>query len=258
MSITSLPQRIAAKTRRALARSAAAEAWRQRQRKRILSQAYVASSEYHRLMTKYYDEKIDGLNSAELLTKNFNYRHFKKNAVLGAWRWLGVYEKRGLLQKYVFSRRLAGLDVGGARGPISLEVDICDRLETDIFHRKVKYRDISEIPDSSLDYAWSSHTLEHIPNLEDFIGQLRHKLKDGGKLIAQVPAYTCSRWRAGSHKYADKRGDSSHLYTFCLTSDKDKEETADCCAIDEVVGRHFAVDEAEMVGDNSIFLLATR
>ncbi len=30
------------------------------------------------------------------------------------------------------------------------------------------------------------------------------------------------------------------------------------CAIDEVVGRHFAVDEAEMVGDNSIFLLATR
>ncbi len=65
-------------------------------------------------------------------------------------------------------------------------------------------------------------------------------------------------WRAGSHKYTDKRGDSSHLYTFCLTSDKDKEETADCCAIDEVVGRHFAVDEAEMVGDNSIFLLATR
>lgn len=30
------------------------------------------------------------------------------------------------------------------------------------------------------------------------------------------------------------------------------------CAIDEVVGRHFAVDETEIAGDNSIFLLATR
>jgi SAM-dependent methyltransferase len=258
MSIVSLPQRIAAKTRRALTRSAAAEAWRQRQRRRILSQAFVASSEYHRLMTKYYDEEIDGLNSAELLTKNFHHRHFKKNAVLGAWRWLGVYEKRDLLQKYVFSHHLAGLDVGGARGPISLEVDLCDRLEKDIFRRDIKYHDISEISNGSLDYVWSSHTLEHIPELEDFICRLRDTLKDNGKLIILVPAYTCRRWRAGSHKYTDEGGDSSHLYTFCLTSDKIKEETAGCCAIDEVVGRHFAVDEAEMVGDNSIFLLATR
>jgi SAM-dependent methyltransferase len=209
-------------------------------------------------MTKYYDEAIDGLNSAELLTKNFNYRHFKKGAVLGAWRWMGVYEKRDLLQKYVFSSHLAGLDVGGARGPISLDVDICDRLEKDIFRRRVKYHDISEIPNGSLDYVWSSHTLEHIPKLEEFISRLRDILKDNGKLIILVPAYTCSRWRAGSHTYTDKQGDSSHLYTFCLTSDKNVEEAVGCCAIDEVVGRYFAVDETEMVGDNSIFLLATR
>ena len=138
-------------------------------------------------------------------------RVLSRSAPIEASRWLGVYEKRDILQKYVFSGHLTGVDVGGARGPISLEVDICDRLDKDIFRRDVKYHDISEIPDGSLDYAWSSHTLEHIPNLEDFIGQLRHKLKVAG-----------------------------------------------CYAIDEVVGRHFVVDEAAMVGDNSIFLIATR
>ncbi len=60
------------------------------------------------MIKKYYNSEIDGANSAELLTKNFKYRHFKKNRVLGAWRWLGVYEKRNLLQKYVFSDDLTG------------------------------------------------------------------------------------------------------------------------------------------------------
>ena len=258
MNNISILRKIFIKSRLLLSNSIIAESWRQKQRRRILTRAFILSNEYRKIINKYYNPEIDGVDSAELLTKNFKYRHFKKNKVLGAWRWLGVYEKRNLLQKYVFSDSLTGLDVGGARGPISLRVDICDRLKKDIFNRLVKYDDISNVPDRSLDYIWSSHTLEHIPDLDGYIEQLSNKLKKEGKLMVLVPAYTCRRWRAGLHQYKDSEGASPHTQTFCLSAELNRTETAGCCAIDQLVGSYLTVEMAELVGDNSIFIYAVR
>jgi len=210
------------------------------------------------MIGSHFDAGRDGRDSAELETTNYRYRHRKKNDILGAWRWLGLYEKRDVVRPYVFSDKLSGVDVGGARGPISMNVDICDRLDTDIFGRPVRFHDLGEIEDASLDYAWSSHTFEHLPGLDAFLNRLRDKLKPGGKLFTLVPAYTCRRWRAGIHHYADGKGDSSHLYTFHLRSDTPSDINESFCAIDELVGRTLTVEEASMVGDNSIFIHATR
>ena len=89
-----------------------------------------------------------------------------RNDILGAWRWLGLYENRELLSSYVFDKSKKGLDFGGARGPISAHVDICDRLDKDLFGRNTKYHSIEEVEDSSFDYIWSSHTLEHLYDVE--------------------------------------------------------------------------------------------
>jgi SAM-dependent methyltransferase len=251
-------RKIIIRARLLLAHNVVVEWWFSKQRRRILTREFIESDEYTRVMMTHFDPATDGIDSAERLTTNFKYRHFKKNRVLGAWRWLGVYEKRAILTKYVFSKDLNGVDIGGVRGPISLGVKILDRLKEDIFARPVKYSDISQIPDSSLDYAWSSHTLEHIDDIDGFIGRLSAKLKPEGKLLALVPAYTCRRWRAGQHEYADVRGASNHLYTFCLSNDKEKMDSPEFVPIDELMARHLRVDLAEMVGDNSIFILATR
>jgi SAM-dependent methyltransferase len=254
----SLIRKVAIKAQLMLTRNPLVEAWLGRKRRRTLTRQFIESEDYTRMMMKGFDPEIDGANSAELRTRNFNHRHFKHNRVLGAWRWLGVYENRAVLTDYVFSKGLEGLDLGGARGPISLEVDICDRLEKDIFNRPVRYSNVSQIPEDLLDYVWSSHTLEHIEDLDAFIGSLSTKLKPGGKLITLVPAYTCTRWRAGRHEYADARGASNHLYTFCLAKDTEKTGLPGCVPIDELIGRHLRIDDATMAGDNSIFIVATR
>jgi SAM-dependent methyltransferase len=241
-----------------VSQSRAAETWRNRQRRRILNREFVTSPAYAELMMRHYDDAVDGPDSAELRTPNFVYRHFRKRGVLGAWRWLGLYERRERVARYVFSPELTGLDVGGARGPISLSVDLCDRLPRDIFNRPVRYRDLDEVADDSLDYVWSSHTLEHIPDIDDFVARLSGKLKPGGMLMALVPAYTCRRWRSGVHAYADEGGDSSHLYTFALARDEGAAGLPGYRAIDALIGEHLGVEEAEMVGDNSIFVVATR
>jgi len=254
----SLVRKVIIKSQLVLTRNRLVEGWLGRKRRRILTRRFIESGDYSRIMMKHFDPDRDGANSAELRTKNFNYRHFKKNRVLGAWRWLGVYERRSVLADYVFSKSLHGVDLGGARGPVSLEVDICDRLEKDIFGRPVKYSNVNEIPGGSLDYLWSSHTLEHVDDLDGFIRLLSTKLKPEGKLITLVPAYTCTRWRAGRHEYADAHGASDHLYTFCLSGDKEKTGLPDCQPIDGLIGRYFHIDDAAMAGDNSIFILATR
>lgn len=226
-----------------------------KKRKRYLSRKFIMSKEYNSKILKFYSKK-DGNNSAELKTLNFKLRHHIENKTLGSWRWLGTFENKELISNYVFSKKLKGIDLGGARGPISLNVDICDHLDKDIFGRKVKYNSISSIENNSIDFIWSSHTLEHIPNLEDELKELSKKVKKGGKIILNLPAYSCKRWRSGLHKYEDIKGDSSHLYTFYLSNDKeiDTKEKEYYLAIDKLIKKYFVIEIAKYVGDNSIFI----
>lgn len=248
-----MPKRVAGKLRKLALSNPIAQRQAAIQRRRVLTHDFLASPRYDALMRRDWQPAVDGLNSAEWQTPNYRWRHFKRNHILGAWRWLGVYEN---------SKFLLPLDFGGARGPISLEVAICDRLERDIFGRPVAHASLDAVPDEAFDFVWSSHTLEHIRALDDTLAALVDKLKPGGTLALLLPAYTCTRWRAGTHAYADGKGDSSHVHTFYLALDPNvpPELRADPAAvpIDVQVRRHAVIEQARMVGDNSIWIVARR
>jgi SAM-dependent methyltransferase len=179
----------------------------------------------------------DGLNSAQLKTNNYKYRHLNL-AALGAWRWLGILEHKELVSDFVFDDKKVGLDFGGAMAPVSYCVEICDKGDS-----------LHDLEDNAYDYIFSSHTLEHLGDLEGTLEAFRRKVKPGGSVILNLPAYTCTRWRA------DKPGLFGHNYTFCLEADK---ENAEGCksliAIDTLASDYFKIKIAEMCGDNSIFL----
>lgn len=260
-SLGGLPRRAADKVRTVALRNPIAQRRADAQRRRILTRDFLDSTGYNRLMTRYLEWGVDGLNSAELQTRNYRWRHVRQARVLGAWRWLGVYENSEFLVPLVFGGG-QGLDFGGARGPISLDVPICDRLETDAFGRPVAYPDLKAVKNRSLDYIFSSHTLEHIPALDGTLQMFSRKLKPGGLLVLLLPAYTCTRWRAGTHTYADEKGASPHVHTFYLALDPSvpPDLRADRAAvpIDVRVRTHFAVEQARLVGDNSIWIVGRR
>lgn len=253
-------RRAMARFRRAIAGNPLTRSLELRRHRRLLTRAFITSAAYPELMTRHFDSRVDGNDSAERMTENFRYRHFKRHRTLGAWRWLGALEYREVIAEAVFDESRRGLDLGGARGPISPLVVICDRLAKDVFGREVPFRGIDEIDDESLDYIWTSHTLEHIPELPRFLGELSAKLRPGGRLFAMVPAWTCTRWRAGVHDYADTGGASPHLYTFALAGDKEAGDAglSRLIRFDTLVSEQLFVEEAAMTGDNSIFLMARR
>lgn len=192
----------------------------------------------------------DGVNSAELRTRNYRYRHGNRG-LLGAWRWLGLLENRDMLIDTFFNHKV--LDFGGARGPISPNADICDIRKNDCTGRDVKYQALDGVPNESYEYVWSSHTLEHIEDIVSTLLGLRDKLEPGGKLILHLPAYTCERWRADSFPTI------GHRHTFCLSADRD--DAWGCkylVAIDILASQYFTVERAEMCGDNSIFMVLKR
>jgi SAM-dependent methyltransferase len=219
------------------------------------SKAFIESKKYSYLMSRFYSEE-DGLMSAELRTKNFYYRHHIKNEILGAWRWLGLLENKEWLCALVFDESKRGLDFGGARGPISSTVDICDRLARDLFGNPTPYRSLDEVEDNSFDYIWSSHTLEHIDEIAPVLDSFRQKLRRDGVVVLHLPSYTCVRWRSTIHRYSDAAGDSSHKHTFCLAEDRNKTEGLDAVTeIDTLAGNHLDLISARMCGDNSIFMI---
>ena len=260
-SQSDLPRRAAEKVRTVALRNPIAQRRVDAQRRRILTRYFLESTEYNHLMTHHLQWGVDGLNSAEWMTRNYRWRHFKRAAVLGAWRWLGVYENSEFLIPLVFGDG-EGLDFGGARGPISLDVPICDRLDTDVFGRPVAYQDLKAVKNRSLDYIFSSHTLEHLSALDGTLQMFSRKLKPGGLLVLLLPAYTCTRWRAGTHTYADAKGASAHVHTFYLALDPtvpaDLRADKAAVPIDVRVRKHFTVEQASMVGDNSIWIVARK
>jgi predicted SAM-dependent methyltransferase len=224
----------------------------------VISKNFLSSKQYSLLMHLFFDKKNDGTNSAQNKTANFRLRHFKLNKILGAWRWLGIFEQRHEIMPYIFSEK-KGLDFGGARGPISLQIKLCDRLKLDVFKRKVAYNSLKEISDRSLDYIWTSHTLEHIDSLSKTLSKLKDKLVKGGVLFLHVPSYTCFRWQSGIHNYKDEKGDSSHNYTFYLSKDKSDNIENSYTPIDSLILESgFKIKKAEYVADNSIFIKAIK
>jgi hypothetical protein len=226
-------------------------------RSKYLKANFLSSSEYERLFTTHYNNSTEFdnyLNDAEEESKNYLFRHRKLASALGSWRWKGVYQNRSKLIPIIFNQDLRGIDFGGAYGPISTQSYIVDFNDTDIFGRPVKHKGLNDIQFSA-DYLFSSHTLEHIKELNNVLNDMRSVLKKDADVFLNLPSYTCTRWRNGWHS---NKIFNDHQWTFYIDEDKKaiNLNLPNMLAIDRLVANHFKIIEAKYVGDNSIFIHA--
>jgi len=116
------------------------------------------------------------------------------------------------------------LDVGAGRG--YLQDVVPDYTGLDIspsaarfFHKKFVHASATYMPfpDSEFDAAWSIRVLEHVPNPEAALREIRRVVKDGGLLLLS-PAWDCRPWAADGYPvrpYSDF-GPAGKLYKASL------------------------------------------
>ena len=112
---------------------------------------------------------------------NINFRS------IGAWRWKGIFDNRKIVMRHIFDPNQIGIDFGGYKGPIGGYTKVIDILS---------HNSLDDLEDNSLDYIFTSHTLEHVNEIEHVIETMYKKIKDGGKLIILIPSFTKEVWRA--------------------------------------------------------------
>lgn len=219
-----------------------------------VTREFLRSAEYDDLMYRHVPATLDyGKHEAQMDTSSFRFRAFKVDRRLRAWRWRFAQEKRDLLlDVFPNGDSKLVLDLGGAASPWGLGSVVVDTMKIDGDGNQVRYRSLSEVGRKA-DAVVTSHTLEHIPNLEEVLGEIRESLRPGGLLVAAVPSYTCERWRANVHGNA-VYGD--HVWTFGLSETKNvPPELANYANIDEMIGRFLTVVEAEYVGDDTVLVV---
>jgi len=173
---------------------------------------------------------------------------------LGIFRWRGIYENLDFVLEQVANPAKRVIDFGGAACPLGFGSDVLDTFEQDASGRTVPYHLCEEIG-HQVDTVFSSHTLEHIPNLTGVLQQIADILVPGGVAIFHVPAYTCARWNVGNHKnnvYND------HAWTFGLEGTASPEGIENYIRIDTAVSKFLSIEKADYCGDNSIFLVARK
>ena len=201
------------------------------------------------------EEFINFKFDAEPKTNNYNFRHFRLNHALGGWRWKGVFTYRELFVNLIFNEKLRGVDFGGSQRPIAKHVDIVDIEDIDFYKRPVKYKNLSEV-EYDIDYIFSSHTFEHIPNLDEILDQMYANLSPDGILALNLPSYTCKRWWADTGNWM---GGTPHVHTFKLKKSEVSEKIPKLINIDELIVNHgFNIALAEYAGDNNIIIFAEK
>jgi SAM-dependent methyltransferase len=85
-----------------------------------------------------------------------------------------------------------GIDVGAGLWPLPGAIPV------DVWRGPGKERSISEFEDSSLDYVFSSHCLEHIENWRETLSEWRRKLRPNGIIFLYLPHPLCDIWHPGS------------------------------------------------------------
>lgn len=229
--------------------------WYAKKRKEILNRSFLESPKYDEIfLTGVKDRKkfLGFEDDAQNKTSNFMYRHFKMGRALGSWRWKGVYLNKETILPMIYGKGRKGIDFGGGAGPITTDSTVVDFLDKDIFGRPVKYRTLDKI-DFQADFIFSSHTLEHIQDLEPIFKEFVRILKPGGDLILNLPSYTCIRWNVGVHTHNQF---NDHKWTFTLAGTTDESKLPSPLAIDVEIEKYFDVYEKKYTGDNSILILA--
>lgn len=224
-----------------------------------MNKEYLLSDNYTRDMMSGFDgtiqEFIDYHFDAEPKTENYNIRHFQLTRQLGGWRWKGVYTYRELFANIIFNDKLKGVDFGGSQRPIAEHIDVVDIEDKDFYGRPVKYKKLSEVS-YDIDFIFSSHTLEHIPNLDEILDEMYTNLTTDGILALNLPSYTCKRWWANTGNWM---GGTPHVHTFKLKKSETSENIPNLIDIDTVIENHgFNIAMAEYAGDNNIIIFAEK
>ena len=220
---------------------------------------YLNSQEYiNDMLLGYsgnYQQFVNDLYDAEPKTNNYNIRHFQLVTKLGGWRWKGIFTYKETFIDLIFNKNLKGIDFGGSQRPISSHLDIVDIEETDYYGRPVKYKSLEEV-EYDIDFIFSSHTFEHIPNLKEVLEDIYSNLVTDGVLALNLPSYSCKRWWADTGNWM---GGTPHVHTFKLKKTNVSQDIPKLIDIDgliEEVG--FKIALAEYAGDNNIIIFAEK
>jgi SAM-dependent methyltransferase len=121
----------------------------------------------------------------------------------------GAREDEAMVAEFVRSHKLEDkrvLDVGSGRG--YLQDMVGDYTGLDIaanarryYHKPFVHASATDMPfrDGEFDALWSIWVLEHIPNPESALLEMRRVVKPGG-LILLAPAWNCSSWAADGYE----------------------------------------------------------
>lgn len=230
---------------------------------------YLLSDKYVDIMLKgsnqTYEEFINFLYDAEPKTNNYNFRHFQAAQVLGGWRWKGMFTYRETFVDLIFNKNLKGVDFGGSQRPIASHVDVVDIEDVDFYGRPVKYKSLEEV-DYDLDFIFTSHTLEHIPELDKVLTSMYDNLTNDGVLAINVPSHTVKRWWANTGNWM---GGTPHVHSFKLSKTnapyythagtQEYESIPNLIDIDTLLEKKgFNIALAEYAGDNNIIIFAEK
>lgn len=183
------------------------------------------------------------LDDAEAYTVDWQIRHSPQaRSALGAMRWKGIWDNWHHIRELLDIHTT--LDFGGADGPLP-GCDVCD------IQGERKWSRLEDIPSGAYGCVFTSHTLEHCPDLGWTLAEFE---RIGARsVIVHVPAWTCVRWRAD--RYCNPNQGTPHVHTFKLAGD----DYADAVEIDTLIrSRWPCVSFSEHCGDNSILVLAAK
>lgn len=235
-----------------------------------MTKDYIESQEYINDMlngiTVSQEDYLKFHYDAEPRTANYTHRHNVIRKKLGTWRWKGVFQFKDILSPIIFSKDLRGIDFGGSQRPISYDVDIVDVENTDDLGRPVKYNSMDDL-DFKPDFIFSSHTLEHLDDLDFYLKKFHEKLKPNGHFITLIPSYSCKRWHANTGNWMGNEATKGtpgalaalHKHTFVLNKTNWEFMGLNSpVEIDTKLKEYFNLKIIEYTGDNSIFILGTK
>jgi hypothetical protein len=216
---------------------------------------FLRSETYRELMSRHlpHDGGYDQ-HEAQNQTRSFLFRHREQHHRLGVFRWRGLQENLDQLLDEVTRPGRFVVDFGGAASPLGLGSHVADRVETDVYGDRVSYRSLDELP-GQVDVVFSSHALEHVPDLDSTLRVIADVLRPGGTAILHLPAVGCERWRAGNHR---SRAYRDHVWTFGLRGTELPQQPPNYVEIDAAVARFLRIAVAEYCGDDSIIIFASK
>lgn len=86
----------------------------------------------------------------------------------------------------------SGIDIGAGLWPLP------NATPVDVWRGPGAGRNLDDIPESSQDYAFSSHCLEHVVEWREELRRWTMKLKPGGVVFLYLPHPECGIWEPGS------------------------------------------------------------